>query len=433
MHPFLALILFLFGANNVPAKEAVPFIDDDFAQALLQGKEKNRPIFVETWAPWCHSCRSMRANVFTDKSLERYAGRFVWLSVNTEDSKNAAFLAKHPITSLPTLLILSPSWDKIIMRYIGSTTLAQLEKMLDGVSIKILSEPENLVRSADKFAAAGEHSKAANLYVSAIKSAPKSWRSLGPVSESLLFSLSSAKEYERCSTEALNLYPPIKQTRSGANVAAEGLDCAVSIDEKNPQRSTLIGALEKIAREALSDPKIDLSGDDRSGIYMTLVSGRDALKDEKGAKTLRTEWMEFLEKAAKEARTPEQREVYDSHRLSAYMELGTPENAVPMLEQSERDFPEDYNPPARLAIAYLALKEYSKALAASDRALARAYGPRKIAILSKRADIYLAMADKNTAKKTIGDAIAFARQLPEAQMSKDKIAALEKRLAELSQ
>ena len=52
MHPFLTLILFLFSANNLPVKEAVPFINDDFAQALIQGKAKNRPIFVEAWAPW---------------------------------------------------------------------------------------------------------------------------------------------------------------------------------------------------------------------------------------------------------------------------------------------------------------------------------------------------------------------------------------------
>ena len=40
-----------------------------------------------------------------------------------------------------------------------------------------------------------------------------------------------------------------------------------------------------------------------------------------------------------------------------------------MLEQSEKDFPKDYNPPARLALVYLRLKKYDEALAASDRAL----------------------------------------------------------------
>jgi len=38
----------------------------------------------------------MRAFVFTDKALERYAGQFVWLAIDTENSKNAPFLTKSP-------------------------------------------------------------------------------------------------------------------------------------------------------------------------------------------------------------------------------------------------------------------------------------------------------------------------------------------------
>ena len=71
-----------------------------------------------------------------------------------------------------------------------------------------------------------------------------------------------------------------------------------------------------------------------------------------------------------------------------------------MLEASERDLPDDYNPPARLAAAYKAMKRYDDALAASDRALAKAYGPRKIGILQTRADIYTAQGDVPSARKT---------------------------------
>jgi len=183
----------------------------------------------------------MRAYVFTGESLKRYAGRFVWLSINTEDSKNAGFLAKYPIAALPTLFVLDPPGDTILLRYVGGATLAQLEKWLAGISIKIPAGPDSLVRQADRVAAANEHGKAASLYASAIKNAPKDWKNLGPVSESLLFSLRSSKEYERCAAEALALVPRLRSTRSGANVAAAGLDCGLMMDEKNPRRAGLVG------------------------------------------------------------------------------------------------------------------------------------------------------------------------------------------------
>ena len=46
-----------------------------------------------------------------------------------------------------------------------------------------------------------------------------------------------------------------------------------------------------------------------------------------------------------------------------------------MLKMSEKDFPEDYNPPARLALAYEAMKDYEMALASSDKALSQGVRP----------------------------------------------------------
>ena len=99
-----------------------------------------------------------------------------------------------------------------------------------------------------------------------------------------------------------------------------------------------------------------------------------------------------------------------------------------MLEQSEKDFPDDYNPPARLALAYRAMKKYDEALAASDRALARAYGPRKLVILNVRADIYEKKGDPAAARKVREEALAWAESLPKEQVSERQMAALKKQL-----
>src|SRR4029077_1469346 len=182
---------------------------------------------------------------------------------------------------------------------------------------------------------------------------------------------------------------------------------------------------------ALNDVKSPLSDDDKSQIYDSLVSARVALKDEEGARKLREEWAAFLEGEAKKGKTPDQRAVFDSHRLNIYMDLKQPERAIPMLEQSERDLPNDYNPPARLGIAYRTMGKYDEALSAYDRALSKVYGPRKITVLRGKADTYALKGDKEAAKRTIEEAIRYAESLPEGQRSDAAIASLKKKLETL--
>jgi tetratricopeptide (TPR) repeat protein len=144
-----------------------------------------------------------------------------------------------------------------------------------------------------------------------------------------------------------------------------------------------------------------------------------------------TEWSAFLEDAASKAATPEQRAIYDSHRLSVYLELDQPERAATMLEESEQEFPGDYNPPGRLAIAYKAMERWDDALAASDRAIERSYGPRRLRYMTNKAGIYEAMGDIESAKETLGEAIAAAEALPEGQRSESRTEGIRKQLAAL--
>jgi hypothetical protein len=167
------------------------------------------------------------------------------------------------------------------------------------------------------------------------------------------------------------------------------------------------------------------------GVYISLLDARQQAGDSLGARQVALDWAAFLEGAAAKASTAEQRAVFDPHRLSAYLELGQPERAVPMLEASEKDLPEDYNPPARLVAAYRAMKKWDEALAASDRALAKVYGPRKLGIYSARADILSGKGDRDGARRTLEAALAYADSLPAEQRSEGTLAALRKKLEAL--
>jgi tetratricopeptide (TPR) repeat protein len=377
----------------------------------------------------------MKAYVYGDASLERYAGRFVWLSINTEDAKNAAFLKRYPVPALPTLLVLDPKRDSVALRYVGGATLPHLKNLLGEAEKTFKSRSQStadaLLGKGDRLASDGKHAKAAKAYDDAIQTAPRSWKQLGRAAEGLIFALTMSEARERCAQRAVELYPRLKGTLAGGSVAAMGLGCATALEKDHAKRLKWLSALETAALAVFNDRSVVMSDDDRSGLYMALIDARDAAGDDEEVVRLKHEWSAFLEDAAARATTPQQRTVYDSHRISAYLELGTPEKAIPMLEQSERDFPDDYNPPARLALAYKAMKEYDKALAASDRALARVEGPRRISILSARADIFTAQGDSKAAKETIQQAVDYAKSLPDGQRSERRIASLEKRLASM--
>jgi len=390
--------------------------------------------------------------VFTDPALSSQAGRFVWLELNTEKAENAAFLRRTKVPALPTFFVVDPADERIALRWVGGATVTQLGKMLDdgersvnGASV-LTGGPEPGVRTvrppitdpaelafmeAESLYAAGQYAPAADRYESAIGLSTPGWEHYGRAVESVLFCYSETDADEKSAQLSRTAFPRLRNTSSAGNVAASGLDAAVNLPPTYPGRDGLVAALENNARIIAADRSVPMAADDRSAVYISLHDARLDARDSTGAKRVAGEWAEFLEGEAAKAPTPDARAVFDSHRLAAYQALGQPERAVPMLQASERDLPGDYNPPARLAIAYRDMHRWNDALAASDRALDKAYGPRTLTMLQVRTDIYLGMADTTQARSTLERAIRTAEALPEGQRSDRSIASLKKRLASL--
>ncbi len=373
----------------------------------------------------------MRAFVFTDRALARHAGQFVWLSIDTEKPGNASFLTKFPVEAWPSFYVLDSVSERAALRWVGGATVGQLMKILDDGRRAVRGREkgvEEILARADRFYGEGKNAEAVRDYRKALSAAPKDWPRYGRAVESLLFALQRIHDDKGCAETAREAFPKLRRTPSAANVAASGLDCALNLKPEDPARADLVSTLAADSGEVLSKRRPDIAADDISSVYEMLASEREAAKDEEGRKKVLSERAAFLEGEAARAKSPEARAVFDSHRVSTYLALGQPERAIPMLEASERDLPEDYNPPARLASAYKAMKRYDEALAASDRALARAYGPRKIGILQTRADIYTARGDSGAARKTMEETLRYAEALPSGQRSDTTIAALKKKI-----
>jgi tetratricopeptide (TPR) repeat protein len=372
----------------------------------------------------------MRAFVFTDKALSKHAGQFVWLSIDTEKAQNADFIKRYPVRAWPSLYVIDPRKEEILLRWVGGADVPRLEKLFaEGRrSYGGGADKGGELARADKLYGEGRYADSVPAYRAALASIPEKDARWARASESLLFALSATRQNADCAALALSAYPKLGGTLWGADLAAGGLDCALRLPPDAKDRAATVERLEAATRESLADPKIPLAADDRSSLYGAIFDARQDAKDASGAAAIAQEWVADLDARAARAATAEQRTAMDPNRYSAFKAAGKLEKAIPMLEQSERDFPKDYNPPARLASAYLSLRRFDEALAASDRALALVYGPRRMRVLLVRADIYKGKGDAAMERKTLEDAAGFAQTLPEAQRTGETIAELQKRL-----
>jgi tetratricopeptide (TPR) repeat protein len=230
------------------------------------------------------------------------------------------------------------------------------------------------------------------------------------VVDALTYQLHAAKRDADCLSLGLREWPMLPPGTARLDVAIAALGCAEGLSKDAPERAA-VATLAKSAARLASDPKEPVLADDRSSLFENLVTFFHANGDETEAKALASQWRDFLDAEAARAPNAQGRAVFDSHRMEAYAAAGEPEKAISMLQQSERDFPDDYNPPSRLAKVYLGLGRLEEALATVRRAEGKAYGPRTLRLLSTEADIWLAMKKPKEAKDALLRAVALGEKV----------------------
>jgi tetratricopeptide (TPR) repeat protein len=375
----------------------------------------------------------MRAFVFTDPALTSRAGQFVWLEMNDDDERNAALAERLSVEALPTFFVLDPADESVVMRREDGMTVAEMDAFLEearrATSGRGSSSPvEAALLRADRLNGEGKKAEAAAAYHEALDQAPAGWPPYGRAVGALLFLHQSLNEEAECLALARAALPRLSGSPASVMTARSGLDCALSLPKENAGRAAAVAEMEAATRKTLAPPVPGSAADDLSSSYRSLIQARKTAGDAVGARTDVEAWAAFLEAQAVAAKTPEQRAAFDSHRLDAYMELKQPERAIPMLQESEKDLPGDYNPPARLAVAYLEMKKLDEALAASSRALPKVSGPRRIRVLRTRSEIFAARGDAAASREALEQALAYARSLPAGRRSEGTIKALEKQL-----
>jgi thioredoxin-like negative regulator of GroEL len=424
-------------AAEAEIESPLEWIHDDYPRALAAARESGKPLLIDMWAPWCHTCLSMQQTVLVDPSLARYADRFVWVALDTDKPVNAEAVARYPQSVWPTFFVVAADEESIATRYQGAATFPQFRELLesgermvrDGSDLEADSPLWHL-REGDRKMAAGEPAAAASAFAAALEAAPEDWPRRPDVLVSQITALHSADEHAECvklGAENIDATLPARSA-STTDMALFANDCLSKLPDEGRAtavRLTLVAAIEKVA----SDPRAGLSADDRSDAQQTLRALHGALGNSQRARAAAERQREVLTKALADARTAREKMIYGYQWADVHIYLGEPAKAIPALEATAKALPKEYDAQYRLASIQLAAGKHDEALAAAERAIELGYGPRKENIYSLLARIHEARGDTAGVKKTLEALIAHLEALPEGQRSRKAIDGAKARLA----
>jgi thioredoxin-like negative regulator of GroEL len=410
---------------------------DDYPAALACARAQNKPLFIDDWAPWCHTCLSMKHTVFVDPGMAPLADRFVWLAIDTDRPANAAVVGKFPPQVWPTFYVVAPADESMQLRYLGAASLDQFREFLQQGEQAFLESqgsalpadsPLGHTRAGDRAMVAGDWKAADASYTAALAAAPPDWPRRPDVLVSLISARDKAGDSEACVALAEAEAERTGTSASVSDFAATADACAGKLADARRARRVREQLATRLAA-VLDDPAAPMSADDRSEGLRILREIRIALGDTAGARKLAERQRALLDDAWAKAPTPFAAMTYAWPQAEVYVYLGQGEKLIPALDKLEAELPNEYDPPYRLAWIYLELGKLDQALSAANRALERAYGPRKARVQARVADVHAARGDRASEIAARKAVVAIYEALPEGQKQPAALAAARETLA----
>jgi thiol-disulfide isomerase/thioredoxin len=428
-------------ANPAPASAPAPAAPaagfahvENFDEGIAKAKAEGKAVLVDAWAPWCHTCLSMQNYVLNDPSLAPLAERVVLVELDTDKPENAAFLEKYTVNVWPTFFVIDPNSGEATGLWPGSASVNEfrgfVEDGLAGIEAKD-ADPDSPVRlavAAKAKQATGDYAGAAKDYARAVEKAPADWPRRSDALMGWLFSLAQAEQKDECLKVGRAHLAEVQGAAVPADYAGTLLGCAGEA-KSGDAKAAHAEAVARL-REFTANPPADASADDRADAWNILSSALADEGDEAGAKQAQEQRLAVLEKAAAGIEDPLLAQTFDYQRAQAYVMLKRGDEAVKMLEAREKELPNSYEPPARLASALSKMEKLPEALVAIDRAIAKSYGPRQLLYVRQKADIQGRMGDHQAQVETLKQEVAGYEALAKGHARPEALEDAKKRLAE---
>jgi tetratricopeptide (TPR) repeat protein len=396
------------------------FIDDDYPKALATARAQHKPLFVDFWATWCHSCLSMQRYVLADPAMKAVADEVVWASIETETEKNKPIVEKYPLDGWPTFLLIDPDGEQVLGRFLGSGSVQDIRQFVqNGVrDYRGKTDPAAAAqREGDQARIRGDFKASAAAYEKAV-ALSKPNDPARP--ERLTLYVTALRRLKTPEAAKTCVQIGLKEARNagdsvpGSDFVTYANECADALPKDDPDAQKMHAlAIERI-REILAKKDAPLAADDRSDALANLAEMLDEAGRHPEAVKAMEERAQVLEQAAAAAPDTTMASTFDAHRTDTYLYLQQPGKAEKLLAEREKQMPEDYNPPARLARVYYEQKKLPEAEKAVDRALAMMpKSQRRVGILELKAKILKAQGKSDTEVRR--EQLDVLRSLPAPQ------------------
>lgn len=419
--------------NAAVSSTAVEFVEDDLEGAMARAKAEKKALFIDAWAPWCHTCLSMKNYVLVDPSLKPLAERVIFASVDTDKPSSGGFLERYKMSFWPTFFVIDPNDGDVVAYFPGAGSAREMKTFIED-ALHVLDasakpgDPLLLLARASSARASGDAKKALAIYDELLTKTDAKWTRRSEALAGKLNALASSGDPDGCARFGTAHIDEITGAAAPADFASLMLTCAGRLAKSVTQEAARKKAMARI-ESLVASPPPESTVDDRADVLAMLASAKSEAGDMEGARAAHEKRLAMMEKAAKEAKTPEIAATYDYGRAISYLALGRAEDAMRMLEAREREMPKSYDPPARLANVLLRLGKLDAALAANGRAVALSYGPRRLGYLRVRGDMQARLGDKPGQIKTLREEVAGYEALPKGQLSAAQLDDAKKRLA----
>ncbi len=423
--------------TGAKAHGPLAWFEDDYAAALACAKATRRPLVIDMWAPWCHTCISMQTTVLQDASLQPFADRFVFLAVDTDREQNAAVVAKLPLQNWPTFFVLSPDDESVHERWLGAASIEQFRTLLKDGEAAYLATRDGAaldpllaqLRAGNQAATRKDWPAAAGAWREVIASAPADWPRRSDVLVSLISALWKADDVPGCLDLALARAGETGNTANATDFLVWALMCAGD-EAALPAKATAVRELA-VARltPLVDDPAAPLSIDDRADAMMNLRNALDALGKKEEAKAVAERSLAYLADAAARAPDAWTASTHNWPRAEVHVWLGRGLELVPALEKSTADLPTEYDPPYRLAWVLMKSGEPAKARPWAEKAASLAYGARKVRVVGLLVEVQKAIGDAAGERAARTELVKVLASLPPEQAQPEALAKAKAELA----